>query len=37
MSEYKCLACGYTFESNDDVPCCPCCENEGLILVEDLE
>jgi len=36
MSEYKCLACEYRFESENGIPYCPCCECENLILVEDL-
>ena len=27
---YKCRACLYEFESNNEIPYCPVCENEGL-------
>lgn len=32
---YKCRACLYEFESNEDNPYCPSCENEGLNIVEE--
>ncbi len=32
--EYKCLACEYRFESMNEIPYCPACENEILEEIE---
>ena len=33
--KYKCLACEYRFESMNEIPYCPACENEFLEKIEE--
>jgi len=37
MKVWKCLACEYEFYSENDIPYCPCCENEKLKVIQEEE